>query len=115
MSYADIRSKRKAASPLMDNRTSVSTDQIEGQILTVMDVDVISARNGRCGILIFKELPANFYFGGKVLTEMCEDFLADESAHAEMQAGKVRIIIKRARSASSGNEYITFEYVADEE
>jgi len=116
MSYADIRSKKKSASALIsDGMRQLRTSDVENKILTVTDVDTIMARNGRCGVMLFREFPGCFYFTGKVLTEMCDEFLADEAAYAELRSGKVQIIISKARSASSGNEYITFEYVTNEE
>ena len=116
MSYADIRSKKKSASALIaEGMRQLHTSDVENKILTVMDVDTIMARNGRCGVMLFKEFPGCFYFTGKILTEMCDDFLADEDAYKELKSGNVQIVISRARSSSSGNEYITFDYVADEE
>ncbi len=116
MSYADIRSKKKSASALItEGMRQLHTSDVEGKVLTVTAVDTIMARNGRCGVMLFKEFPECFYFAGKVLTEMCDEFLADEDALAELKSGKVQIVISKARSASSGNEYITFEYVTNEE
>ena len=70
MSYADIRSKKKTSSKLIsDGMNQIHTDEIVGQILTVLDVDVMNARNGRCGVMSFAEYPNGFYFAGKVLTE----------------------------------------------
>ena len=116
MSYADIRSKKKTASALIsEGMRQLHTSDVEGRILTVTDVDTIMARNGRCGVMLFKEFPGCFYFAGRILTEMCDEFLADEEAYTELKSGKVQIVISKARSASSGNEYITFEYVKEEE
>lgn len=116
MSYADIKAKKKTVSALIsDGMRQLHTSDVENKILTVTDMDAIMARNGRCGVMLFKEFPGCFYFAGKVLTEMCDEFLADEEAISELKSGKVQICIKKARSASSGNEYITFDYVTDEE
>ena len=115
MSYADIRSKKKSSSRLIsDGMNQIHTDEIVGQILTVLDVDVMNARNGRCGVMSFAEYPNGFYFAGKVLTEMCDQFLEDESAMDEMHAGKVQIIINKKRSDTTGREYVTFDYVGGE-
>lgn len=115
MSYADIRSMKKSSSRLIsDGMKQLHTDEILGQVLTVTDVDVMNGRNGECGVITFAEYPESFYFTGKVLREMCEQFLADDAAMEEMHAGKVRITISRKKSETSGRDYITFEYVTDE-
>ena len=114
MSYEEIKAKKKTASPLMSNgKTQIHTADIENRILTVSGVDSMVTRNGKCGVITFREFPDNFYFAGKVLTEMCEDFLADEDAMAEIENGKVKIRISRAKSRN-GNDYVTFDYVAEE-
>lgn len=115
MSYADIRARKKTASPLMgDGKTQLHTSEIENMILTVTDVDAVLTRNGRCGVMLFREFPGRFYFAGKVLTEMCDDFMADEEAMADLKAGKVQIRIVRAKS-KNGNDYVTYEFVTEEE
>jgi hypothetical protein len=115
MSYADIRSKKRTASKLIgDGMKQLHTDELIGRILTVTDVEAMNARNGRCGVMIFAEYPDCFYFAGKVLTEMCDQFLEDESAMDEMHAGKVQIVINKKRSDTTGREYVTFDYVGDE-
>ena len=116
MSYADIRSRKKSASELMnDGKRQLHTADVVDRVLTVIDVDAIMTRNGRCGVISFKEFPDSFYFTGKVLTEMCDEFMADKDAYADLKAGNVQIIISKAKSSSNGNDYITFEYVTDEE
>lgn len=62
MSYADIRSRKKSASELMnDGKRQLHTSDVVDQVLTVIDVDAIMTRNGRCGVIIFKEFPDSFY------------------------------------------------------
>ena len=63
--------------------------------------------------MAFREYPGNFYFAGKVLTEMCDSFLEDEEAMASLEEGKVKIRIFKAK-AKNGNDYVTFDYVAEE-
>ncbi|MBO4864167.1 MAG: hypothetical protein J5517_07365 [Eubacterium sp.] len=115
MSYADIRAKKGTASPLIKpGDKKLTTDDVENKILTVTGVDLISTKgNGECGLITFKEIPNAFYFCGKFLTDMCRDFLNDEEALSDLNAGKVRIRIYRTKS-KTGNTYVTFEYVTEE-
>ena len=114
MSYADIRSKKVTASHLIKpGDRKLSTDEVENRILTVSGVDIIPTKgNSECGLVTFKEITNAFYFCGKVLTEMCREFLNDEDAFEELNAGKVRIRIYRTKS-KNGNTYVAFEYVTD--
>lgn len=114
MSYADIRSKKVTASHLIKpGDRKLSTDEVENRILTVSGVDIIPTKgNNECGVITFTEIKDAFYFAGKVLTEMCREFLNDEDAFEELNAGKVRIRIYRTKS-KNGNTYVAFEYVTD--
>lgn len=61
MSYEDIKAKKKSVSPLMsDGKTQIHTADIENQILTVTRVDSVETRNGRCGVMAFREYPGNY-------------------------------------------------------
>ena len=114
MSYEDIRAKKGTASPLIKpGDHKLVTDDVENKILTVTGVDLIPTKgNGECGLITFKEITNAFYFCGKVLTDMCKDFLNDEEALSDLKAGKVRIRIYRTKS-KTGNTYVAFEYVTD--
>ena len=110
MSYADIKSKRRGSNLITDGMRQLHTDELLQQRLTVTDVDMTSTKNGRCGIMLFEEYPNCFYFAGKVLQELCEDFLSDEEAMEELRMGNVHIVISTALS-QTGRSYATFDYV----
>jgi DNA helicase TIP49 (TBP-interacting protein) len=74
MSYADIRNKRRGSSIISQGMTKLEKDEVLNQTLTLTDIDVINARDGRCAVMLFEEYPDRFYFGGKVLTEMCDEY-----------------------------------------
>lgn len=111
MSYADIKNKRKSSSLLNSEMTQLHTDEILNQNLTVTDIDVIETKSGKCCVMLFEEYPDQFYFGGKVLTEMCEEFIADEDAMESLKSGEVVIKLNKAISSSTGREYVTYDYV----
>ncbi|MCI6203763.1 MAG: hypothetical protein MR663_07770 [Lachnospiraceae bacterium] len=113
MSYADIKNKRRGSSIIADGMEKLSREDVLNQTLTLSNVDVINAKDGRCAVLIFAEHPNSFYFGGKVLTEMCEDFLEDEDAMEDLRAGRVKLVLSLATS-NSGREYVTYDFVEED-
>jgi hypothetical protein len=112
MSYADIRNKRRGSSIITQGMTKLEKDEVLNQTLTLTDIDVINARDGRCAVMLFEEYPDRFYFGGKVLTEMCDEFLSDEDALADLRAGKVKLILSVATS-NAGREYVTYDFIEE--
>ena len=110
MSYADIKNKKRGTSIIADGMKKLCKDDVLNKTLTLIDIDVIKTKDGRCAVMIFSEIPNSFYFGGKVLTELCENFLEDEEALNDLHAGKVKIILSIVVS-SGGREYVTYDFV----
>ncbi|MDD5999026.1 MAG: hypothetical protein PUC55_04960 [Lachnospiraceae bacterium] len=112
MSLADIKNKRRGSSIIADGMNKLSKEDVLNQTLTLSDVDVINTKDGRCAVMLFVEHPNSFYFGGKVLTEMCDDFLEDEDALADLRAGNVKIKLSLATS-NNGREYVKYDFVEE--
>lgn len=113
MGMNDIRNKRKGNSGIIgDGFKKLSTDDVVGKTLTIMDVDYITTKTGTCGVMIFKEFPESFYFTGTVLTNLVTDILADddESTLNEVRTQGVQISIYKATSEKTGRDYVTFDF-----
>ena len=112
MSYTDIKNKRRGSSIIANGREKLNKEDVLNQTLTLTNVDVINAKDGRCAVMLFAEYPNSFYFGGKVLTEMCEEFLDDEDAMDDLKAGNVKLVLSLATS-NNGREYVTYDFVEE--
>lgn len=80
-------------SELEHGRTKLDTEAIVGKELTIdkfdiVDVEAPDTESGRMHycVLVFKELPDNFYNGGLILTKMIESWVEDYETIAECQA-----------------------------
>lgn len=103
-------------SELEHGRTKLDTDTIVGKELTIDKFDIVdvaapddenpSKRMHYC-VLVFKELPDNFYNGGLVLTKMIDSWLEDyesvESCQKAYDAEKEKIKIKAVMSKTNKN------------
>lgn len=65
-----LRERTQAGSPIMQGRTKLSTSDIIENKLTLEAADIITNADGVYAVVTFREFPENFYFGGKVLTDM---------------------------------------------
>lgn len=71
--------KRTSISPLIANREKVETSYLVDEYpdgFTVVAFDLISTGGDTFPVIIFAEDDTKFYFGGKVLSEICEDWAA---------------------------------------
>ena len=75
----DLRSigiKELSLSPLMMNREKIETEELIGQPLTLVGVDMVTTRDKRDGedktypVCVFEEYPDRFYFGGFLLKKL---------------------------------------------
>lgn len=68
--------------PFMDSREP--GELVEGEVVTLCDYGFIEGKDGRYVVFITKEDETKFYFGGLVLTQLCEQL--DEYNDDEIQA-----------------------------
>lgn len=71
-----------AGSPVLENREKMSTDEIIArypQGVTIIDFDFLNGKQGRYVVCAFKESPQNYFNGGKILTDIFEEFLTEYS------------------------------------
>ena len=77
---AVAKKNQKAGCPQMENREKVNiediiTDYPEG--IKVTGVGIITVDGEDIAVFNFEEDPNSFFFGGKVLTDLAKDWLAD--------------------------------------
>lgn len=103
-------------SELEHGRTKLDTDNIIGKELTIDKFDIVdveapddndSNKRMRYCVLVFKELPDNFYNGGLILTKMIDSWLEDYPTIKECQKAyddsKEKVKIKAVMSKTNKN------------
>lgn len=87
-----------------------SVDLVGLPVLTIIDCDLITTKNGASSIIIFKEFNNSFYFGGKALTGLCADLIGDKEAFAEMKKEGLKVQLFKLES-QNGREYIAYKFI----
>lgn len=111
MSMQNLKNRRSGSGIIVDGMNQIKTNDIIGKIVTIRNVDVITTKNGTCGVMIFDEFPNAFYFAGSVLTSLCSDIIAEPNALDEVKKDGCKISIYKATSESTGREYVTYRFV----
>lgn len=115
---------------LMSNRTKLDTDDVVGKELTIIAFDfapkfdqdgnpVADPSTGEAdkfGVVVFKELPDNYYNVGTVFTKVCKNWAAGFSDDAEAASSalakeggvKVRFTMGRTKK---GNNLVSVEII----
>lgn len=90
-----------------DGMTKLKTSEIIDRDLTIIDFDFgVAPKTGEIfPVVIFKELPNCFYFGGMVLGDLLTDIQQDEQAMREIVTDGLRI--KIAQKMSKNNRAYT--------
>ena len=73
--------------PFMEGKTP--SELIEGQVVTLCDYGFIDGKDGKYVVFMIKEDTEHFYFGGLVLTQLCEqlDQYSDEEIEEVLKTG----------------------------
>ena len=109
--------KETTLSELMTDRTQLTTEDIAGKILTVVDFDIIAINGKQYAIVIFKEHPDRYYNGGMVLTKIVlnwiDDFDGDiiAAATALANAGGVQFKFNVGKTKDGKRNLTTVEVV----
>lgn len=117
MTLREALQKAQAArvSPIIGERTKLSTEEIIGLELTVNAVDLTEKDGETFAIVTFDELPTGFYFGGKVLTDIvCNvyEILGHNLTDAITLADDEKFKVKASKQKSkSGRFYTAFEII----
>lgn len=73
--------------PFMEGKTP--SELVEGEVVTLCDYGFIDGKDGKYVVFMVKEDKEHFYFGGLVLTQLCEtlDTYSDEEIEAVLVEG----------------------------
>ena len=111
---------------LTDGKTQITTDELIEQIKTLpnhqLDIiafDLAESKDGAIfSILVFKQLPHFYYFGGKVLTNIVQSWISEmeypnnrEASKALESQGGCPITLEKAVT-KSGNEFVKVTILA---
>ena len=105
--------KETSISALIENRTKIDVDSVINTVLTIDKIDLVKMKNKNTGeyddvpIIIFKEKPDNFIFGGicilnivKAWVEQCGSI---DTVNETLQAETVQIKIEKQKTKSGNN------------
>src|SRR5574344_78738 len=92
----------------LEGKTQLKKDEILDIELTINDFSFARTSNGETSVILFKETPDKFLFGGKVITNLLKDINDDpEAVKALKEEGlKVRFFNSTSRS---GKDYVNVE------
>ena len=113
MSLADIKNRAEKKGNHIDiseMEQLKTVDLIGLPILTMMNCELITTKNGPTAIVIFKEYKNSFYFAGKALTGLCSDIIADQEAYDEMIKDGVKIQLYKKES-QDGRDYVAYKFI----
>jgi hypothetical protein len=85
------KTANKGLSPLMQNREKMETiDVLESLTLTMDGCDLVTKDGNEFAVVTFAEFPDNFYFAGKILTDIVKAVytMEDESGNKMFTEGE---------------------------
>lgn len=109
--------KETTLSELMNDRIQLTTDDIAGRVLTVVNFDIIATNGKQYAIVIFKEFPDNYYNGGMVLTKIVVNWVNDfdgditGASTALAKAGGVQFKFNTGKTKDGKRNLTTVEVV----
>ena len=95
----------RAVSLDLSNRSQVSTDMIVDKVLTIKDFTMARTKNGECAIVIFDEMPDNFYFAGTVLTSILKDVMKDDFDMRELRKNGMQVKLYQTENKDHTRTY----------
>ena len=117
---AVAKKNQKAGCPQMDNREKVNiediiTDYPEG--INVTGVGIITVDGEDIAVFNFEENPDSFFFGGKVLTDLAKDWLADigegdlKKMNEELEKDGGCVLKLSRKKNKKGQTYTAYEVI----
>lgn len=112
-SFREIAAKTLSLSDLMAGREKVTTDDLIGQTVTVIEFDFATIKDKGeekvFPVLLFKERPNEYYCGGTLLNKMCMAWAAEydgdvaAASNALCDEGGVKIRFSSGRTKNGNN------------
>lgn len=111
--FRKIASKELSLSPLMANRTQITTDELIGKQATIIGFDFAHMTDKGVEkvfpVLLLEEYPDRYYNGGYLLAKMCEAWAGEYDGDVEAASdaladfGGVKIEFRATRTKSGNN------------
>lgn len=95
--------------PFMDGRTKGDIASLVGEVLHIEDFGFITKEDSAYPVIAFREHPAEFYFGGKVLSEILAQ-VDNDGMRDELRNQPVTLKMMRSKR---GRAYMSVEFVED--
>lgn len=109
-SLRDRAKEFDARLPFMDGREKGSTDELLGQVSTIVDYGFLPNDDGNMYVaFIIRERSGKFYFGGTVLTERMIELDQDGYGPAIREEG-LPILMTSAKSKKSNRTYTNVSF-----
>lgn len=93
----------------LSNRSQVATEMILDKPLTIIDFSMARTKNGECAIVIFEEMPDNFYFAGTVLTNILRDIAKDDFDLRELRKNGMKIKLFESENKDHTRKYVNVD------
>lgn len=111
--FRKIASKELSLSPLMANRTQITTDELNGKTVTIINFDFAHMTDKGVEktfpVLLFKEYPDRYYNGGCLLSKLCEAWANEMEGDVEAASdaleefGGVKVEFRNTKTRSGNN------------
>lgn len=92
----------------MEGKTQLKKDEVLDIELTINDFSFARTRNGETSVILFKETPDKFLFGGKVITNLLKDINDDQEAMKALKEEGLKVRFFNSTSRS-GKDYVNVE------
>lgn len=112
INFKQVAVEMSTFSELTVDRTKVDTDYViknHSDGITINGFDIIETKNERYPIIIFKEEPDKFFFGGMLFTQLFDAFceqsggtVAEVSDYMD-KIGGLKVKLEKARTKSGNN------------
>lgn len=112
-----LKEKHSGLSPLMGEREKMETDEaLTYDGLTLDKIHLVTNGDGTVfAVVVFKEAPNKFYFGGTVLTEIVQDIYkyygSDFDEVIEVGDDNIKLEVSRRRSKKKNTFYYNWNIV----
>ena len=92
----------------LEEKTQLKKDDVLDTELTIIDFSFARTSNGETSVIIFKETPDKFLFGGTVITHLLKDINNDLEAVKALKEEGLRVRFFNSTSRS-GKNYVNVE------
>lgn len=95
--------------PFMEGREKGNLDDLRQKPVTIREYGFLKGDSGEYAVFIVEEDPANFYFGGIVLTDALATFEAEGYHQAIVEEGlKIMMTLKKSKN---NKPYTNVEFI----